>query len=199
MYDKKDGVIMLFKKPVEEKIEIKEAEAEAPKPKEPQKFSAIKKTMIGQGVTFVGNFETADPIEINGAINGDIKSSDTVEINQNGSYTGNADIKNLLLHGNVDGKIKVEDLSKLTSTAVMHGTLSTSKLITEEGSSFDGDMKLFHFNSAAAAPVQAPKEEPKAEEAQGKHAAPEKKPEPKLPPLQEGDVEVDEDFLFGKH
>ena len=192
---------MLFKKPVEEEIEIKEAEAEAeaPKSKEPQKFSAIKKTMIGQGVTFVGNFETADPIEINGAINGDIKSSDTVEINQNGSYTGNADIKNLLLHGSAQGKMNVEELSKLTSTASMRGTLATAKLVTEVGSKFDGDMKLFQNESPAAAPVQAPKEEPKAEEAQGKHAAPEKKPEPKLPPLQEGDVEVDEDFLFGKH
>ena len=53
---------MLFKKPVEEAIETKEPEIEAPKHKEPQKFAPVAKTTIGQGVTFVGSFVTTDPI-----------------------------------------------------------------------------------------------------------------------------------------
>ena len=201
---------MLFKKGQKETFENTAAEEvvieepvikkEAPKPK---KFVPIAKTTIGSGVTFVGNFETTDPLEINGAIQGDISSKDTVEINPSGKYTGNAEIQDLLLHGEAEGNLVVDNLTKLTTDSVMRGTLSTSRLVTEDGSSFEGDMKLRKKKpEVKPAPAPAPEASatvvPAEKPAEVKPA--EVKPaEKKLPPLQEGDVEVDEDFLFGKH
>ena len=129
---------------------------------EPEKFVPIKKTTIGKGITFVGNFETKDPMELNGSILGDVASTELIEVSTTGSYKGNASMKNLVLSGDADGIVECEDLTKLTSTAKMTGKLTTARLVTDDGSSFIGDMKLEKKAAAAPAPQYEPAPAPAA-------------------------------------
>ena len=144
-----------------EPVEIEEPKAvEEPEAKPapvPEKFVPIEKTTIGKGITFVGNFETKDPMELNGAILGDVDSTNTIEVSEAGSYKGNASMQSLYLSGAAEGIVNCEDLTKLSSTGKMTGTLTTARLVTDDGSSFIGDMKL---QKKAAAPAVKPAEEP---------------------------------------
>ncbi len=159
----------LFKKsfvpaPKQEPEIINEPEPVPEKPVKPaplpQKFEPIRKTTIGKGITFVGNFDTKDPMELNGSILGDVNSTNTVEVSTSGSYKGNASLQNLILSGDAEGVVDCEDLTKLSSTAKMVGKLTTARLVTDDGSSFLGDMKLQKKAAAAPSPAPAPAEEP---------------------------------------
>ena len=162
---------MLFnrkKDPEPAPVEIKEPvkEPEAPQPKGPD-YSPMHKTVIGSGITFYGDFETADPIELNGTIKGDINSKASITISKDAEYFGNANMDSLNLSGTIEGDIDCKETSTFSSTAHMKGNLRTAYLVTDKGSNFKGNLTLAKEDDAVEA---APTEEPKAPDAPEKAA-----------------------------
>lgn len=117
-------------------------EPEEPEVKEPEKNVPINRTTIGAGITFFGDFETADPIDINGSLIGNIKSSSSVNVSQGASMRGDATMKELSSQGSINGNLVVEELSSFSETAVTDGTLRTRFLDSGRGSSFLGTLEL---------------------------------------------------------
>lgn len=154
--------------PVTEVPEVKEPEEKAP-----EKILPLRRTTIGRGITFYGNFETEDPMEINGSVMGDIHSSALIRVTEGASLKGDADMKDLDSQGRIDGNLVVSERSSFSPTAVTDGTLLTRYLKTEDGSEFLGELKLSgNGRTEAAQPAgtaDAPAEgfspEPAAEEA----------------------------------
>lgn len=130
------------------------AEPEPVKPKEPD-YSPMRKTIIGSGITFFGNFETSDPIELNGTIKGDINSDAAITISEGAEYYGNANMNQLTVSGIIEGDIKCSDLSTFTSTAQMTGDLKTAYLVTDKGSNIHGNLSLEKPGTNAAAPAKS--------------------------------------------
>ena len=129
-------------------------EPEPVKPKEPD-YSPMRKTIIGSGITFFGNFETSDPIELNGTIKGDINSDAAITISEGAEYYGNANMNQLTVSGIIEGDIKCSDLSTFTSTAQMTGGLKTAYLVTDKGSNIHGNLSLEKPGTNAAAPAKS--------------------------------------------
>ncbi len=119
------------------------------------KPTPVNMTKIGEGITFYGDFETEEPMEINGRVEGNIHSTTSIEISSTGSYKGDASMENLVLSGTADGNINCGDLTKLTGTGNMVGDLSTSRLITEDGSNFGGNLQLVSARSRQDAEIAA--------------------------------------------
>ncbi len=129
----------------------------------PKVISApVNMTKIGEGITFYGDFETEEPMEINGHVRGNINSTTSIEISATGTYVGDARMENLVLSGTADGNLDCIDLTKLTGTGNMVGNLSTSRLITEDGSNFGGNLQLVSDKAqkAAAAKTESLAQEP---------------------------------------
>ena len=152
---------MLFGKKKEEPAvqpvqEIPEPQPQEPEVKEPEKFVPMGRTMIGSGITFFGNFETEDPMEINGTLVGNIKSSSSVNVAEGAKLHGDAEMKELESHGNIDGNIVVSGLSTFSETAVTDGTLSTRFLDSKHGSAFLGKLDLSGNRTAKAAEAPLP-------------------------------------------
>jgi cytoskeletal protein CcmA (bactofilin family) len=55
---------------------------------------------------------------------------------------GNIIAQNADLEGEVRGKIDVSEMLVLKSTAVIHGDISTGKLVVEPGALFNGSCKM---------------------------------------------------------
>ena len=119
---------------VEEPVVVEEVKEEVKKP--------TQKTVIGAGITMVGDFETKEEIVINGTVEGDIHSTTDVSISETGKLHGNASAENLYVDGSVDGEIEIKNLTKLSDTANVVGTLTTGKFVTAEGSYFDGQLTM---------------------------------------------------------
>lgn len=144
-------IVIENNKPAEEPV-VPEIPAEPEKPV----FVPAAKTTIGKGITMVGNFDTKDPVEINGIVRGNIRSTSSLEISENGSLYGEAALSSMTIRGRVDGSVLCSNSAEFTSTGSMKGNLSTGTLKTADGAVFEGKLNMLPKKPAPKAP-EAPK------------------------------------------
>ena len=125
-----------------EPVSVPEAPA-APAPKRPH-------TLIGPGIRFVGNIEATEDIEINGRVEGNISSGNTITVTEEGSIRGDIAAENYILEGISEGNAKVQDFCKVGKNGSFTGELFAATLVTEDGSAFEG---VLHLKPAKAMPV----------------------------------------------
>jgi cytoskeletal protein CcmA (bactofilin family) len=97
---------------------------------------------IGKGTTLEGNIETFGNIRIEGKVIGNIKSKSKVALGQTSMVEGNLLAQNAEIEGEVKGFVEVSEILVLKPSAVIHGDITTNKLIVESGASFNGNCKM---------------------------------------------------------
>jgi cytoskeletal protein CcmA (bactofilin family) len=109
-------------------------------------------TLIGPGIKFVGNIEASEDIEINGRVEGNIASGNTITVTEEGSIRGNIAAGEFILHGLCEGDAKVAGHCEIGEKGCFVGEMFCSTLVTEDGSEFEGTL---HLKKARAAPACA--------------------------------------------
>ena len=94
--------------------------------------------IIGEGSTLSGNFNSSGNIRLEGKVKGDITSSSKVACGETSIVDGNVTADNAEIAGKVTGKVNVNDLLILKSSAKIQGDISTNNLVIESGASFNG-------------------------------------------------------------
>lgn len=97
---------------------------------------------IGKGTFLEGNVETYGNIRIEGKVAGNVKSKSKVALGPSSQVHGNIISQNADIEGEVKGKLDVAELLVLKATAVIHGDISTGKLVVEPGAIFNGSCKM---------------------------------------------------------
>ncbi|MDW8347658.1 MAG: polymer-forming cytoskeletal protein [Bacteroidia bacterium] len=98
--------------------------------------------IIGLGTTIEGNVEAQGDIRIDGKIIGNVVSRGKLVLGTTGFIEGNVISKNAEIAGEMTGKINVEELLTLKSTANINGDIVTSKLMVETGANFTGTCQM---------------------------------------------------------
>ena len=98
--------------------------------------------VIGKGTVLEGNIETFGNIRIEGKIIGNVKSKSKIALGSSCHIEGNILAQNADIEGEVRGKIEISELLVLKSTAIIHGDISTGKLVVEPGAAFNGSCKM---------------------------------------------------------
>ena len=96
------------------------------------------RNIIGNGTIIKGDIESNGDIRIDGKVCGILKSNGKIVLGQNGSIEGELYCKQADLSGLVNGKIFVDELTSLKSTARIEGELTTKQLFIEIGAIFSG-------------------------------------------------------------
>ena len=109
------------------------------------------RTLIGPGIKFTGNIEASEDIEINGRVEGNISSGNTITVTEGGSIKGDIAAENYILDGVSEGNAKVQKFCKIGKAGSFTGELFASTLVTEDGSEFEGTLHL----KKAKAPVSS--------------------------------------------
>ena len=117
------------------------------------------RTLIGPGIKFTGNIEASEDIEINGRVEGNISSGNTITVTEGGSIKGDIAAENYILDGVSEGNAKVQKFCKIGKAGSFTGELFASTLVTEDGSSFEGRLHLKPAKAAPAFEFTAPKAE----------------------------------------
>ena len=125
------------------------------------------RTLIGPGIKFTGNIEASEDIEINGRVEGNISSGNTITVTEGGSIKGDIAAENYILDGVSKGNAKVQKFCKIGKAGSFTGELFASTLVTEDGSEFEGTLHL----KKVKAPVFVQPEEPAPEEAPAEELA----------------------------
>lgn len=98
--------------------------------------------VIGKGTVLEGSVETFGNIRIEGKVIGDIKSKSKIALGASCHVEGNIHAQNADIEGEVKGKIEITELLILKATAVVHGDITTAKLVVEPGATFNGSCKM---------------------------------------------------------
>ena len=89
-------------------------------------------TILGDGAVFEGNVSCEGSIKIEGTLKGDMKVTDTLVVGPNGSVTGDISAGEVIVFGEVNGKIDSRAL-EIRSTGKITGEVLIETLVTEAG------------------------------------------------------------------
>ena len=105
--------------------------------------------VLTHGTKIVGTITTDKDIRIDGELEGDIVCTGKIVVGHKGLIKGTIQCDNAEIIGTIDGKINVNDILKLSSTARITGEIKTKTLSIEPNAVFNGTCEM---TSAAATP-----------------------------------------------
>lgn len=104
--------------------------------------SQHKINIIVDGTKIEGTFNSESNIRIDGAIKGNVDTKGKLVIGPSGIVEGEINCQNAEVEGKINGKIMVEDLLSLKTSARIDGDIYTSKLSIDPGAMFTGSCHM---------------------------------------------------------
>ena len=113
-------------------------------PKDTKELAELRDSSnnIGKGTILEGDIQTFGNLRIEGKVIGNIKSKSKVVLSDTSTIDGNLLAQNAEVAGEVKGSVEVSEVLILKPSAVVHGDISTNKLVIESGASFNGSCKM---------------------------------------------------------
>ncbi len=97
---------------------------------------------LGKGTEFKGVLSFGGTIRVDGKVEGEVVSKDTLIGGDEAFLQGEVTVGTLILSGKVVGNINASQKVHLLAPAVIEGNIRTPKLIIEEGVTFDGKCEM---------------------------------------------------------
>jgi len=110
-------------------------------------------TVLGEFTTFTGNIESEGSIKVLGKVEGDVKASGDVYIEQTSSVIGNIYGSNVYISGHIKGNVLAKGILHLMTQAKLYGDIEVNSIVTDEGAIFQGNCRMIEVNSEEAATV----------------------------------------------
>ncbi|OGD65178.1 hypothetical protein A2215_02520 [Candidatus Berkelbacteria bacterium RIFOXYA2_FULL_43_10] len=117
-------------------------------------------TIIGADVNVKGNLKNKGSIQINGTVEGEIKSDENITVGETATVTGPISAKNVLVSGKANGTIDASDKLEIDPTGSVEGEIKTKTLIVREGAVFNGNCVMASENKVDSSGIEAKKDEP---------------------------------------
>lgn len=105
-------------------------------------------SVVSAGTKIVGELLTADNFYIDGEIEGNIDSSNVITIGKNGKVFGTVTAKNVIIGGELKGKIECESCEILSGGKVK-GEVFSASLVIEAGGILEGSSHLKNATTPA--------------------------------------------------
>jgi len=96
-----------------------------------------ERNIIAKNTSLVGDISSDGDFRVDGKIEGTIKTTGRVVIGKEGFVTGTIDCVNADIEGNFSGKLLVDQILSLKSTANISGEVTLGKLSVEPGATFN--------------------------------------------------------------
>lgn len=94
------------------------------------------------GTTIIGRIKSKGDFRFDGELEGDIDIEGKLVVGNSGKIKGQVRCKNSEVLGTIEGKVIVEELLSLKSSAKIFGDIVTSKLAVEPGAEFTGTCNM---------------------------------------------------------
>jgi cytoskeletal protein CcmA (bactofilin family) len=99
-------------------------------------------SIIGPGMTIVGDCETDGTIRVEGSVEGSIKAGKAVVIGKQGVVTGNISTQDAVISGRVEGTLIAASRLELQATCHIEGEVHTLRMQLEEGAVLNGTVHM---------------------------------------------------------
>ena len=123
-------------------------------------------TVIGVDVNVKGNLNNKGSIQINGTVEGEIRSDESITIGETALVTGPVIAKSILVSGKIEGTVTAHEKLEVDPTGSVTGDIKTKTLIFREGAVFNGTCAMADEKKAVPAEkTETPAAEAKKETA----------------------------------
>lgn len=99
-------------------------------------------TFIGTDTKVEGTLITHSSVRIDGGVVGGVCADGTVVLSQSGQIEGNVIAENIIIAGVIDGNLTIKDKTNIEPTGEVYGDISTSKILIDEQSVFQGKCNM---------------------------------------------------------
>lgn len=99
-------------------------------------------SLIGKDTKIKGDLQSNGSIKIDGQVEGNIITSETLVIGKDSVIQGNSRCRNAVIGGRILGNIEAQELLEYQSGAYMQGDISCKGLIVQEGVFFEGNCRM---------------------------------------------------------
>jgi cytoskeletal protein CcmA (bactofilin family) len=99
-------------------------------------------SIVGEKAKFKGEISTTGSISLNGEFEGRVDSTSEVIIARGSKMRGDVYGASVIVSGTVDGNITATQTLEIAKTGRVHGDLTGGRIIIEEGSSYQGRVKV---------------------------------------------------------
>lgn len=99
-------------------------------------------SIIGPGMTIVGDCETDGTVRIEGSVEGSVKAGKAVVIGKQGIVSGDIFTQDAVISGRVEGKLVATSRLELQATCRIDGEVHTRRMQLEEGAVLNGSVFL---------------------------------------------------------
>ena len=114
-------------------------------------------TMIGKAVRIKGEIVASDPVYIYGSVEGSINApAHRVTIGKEGTVKADISAREVVIMGDVCGKVQGDERLEIRSEGSLLGDLTTKRLCVEEGAVLQGSIDV-HMPAEKAKPAVAAK------------------------------------------
>lgn len=99
-------------------------------------------SIIGPGMTIVGDCESGGTIRVEGSVNGSVKAGKAVVIGKQGVVVGDVVTQDAVISGRVEGTLVAASRLELQATSHIEGEVHTRRMQLEEGAVLNGSVHM---------------------------------------------------------
>jgi cytoskeletal protein CcmA (bactofilin family) len=100
-----------------------------------------KRLIVGRGISLDGKISSCDRLIVDGTVEAELEDCHTVEITENGTFKGAAEITGAEISGHYDGSLTVRESLLIRGTGRVSGTVRYGRLHIEDGGEISGDVR----------------------------------------------------------
>lgn len=100
-----------------------------------------KRLIVGRGISLNGKISFCDRLVIDGKVEAELEECHTVEVTENGTFKGAAEITGAEISGHYEGSLTVRENLLIRGTGRVSGTVRYGRLHIEDGGEINGDVK----------------------------------------------------------
>jgi cytoskeletal protein CcmA (bactofilin family) len=104
---------------------------------------------LGKGTEFKGVLSFEGTIRIDGRVEGEVLSKDTLIAGDEAHLQGEISVGTIISSGKIVGNVSASQKAHILAPGVIEGNIKTPKLIIEEGVTFDGKCEMAGQKKAA--------------------------------------------------
>jgi cytoskeletal protein CcmA (bactofilin family) len=108
-------------------------------------------SIIGPGMTVVGDCQTEGTVRIEGLIEGSVRAGKAVVIGKHGKVRGDIHTQDAVVSGHVTGTLVAESRLELQATCQIDGEVRTRRMQLEEGAVLNGTVEMGEKKKPATA------------------------------------------------
>ncbi|MCB0343527.1 MAG: polymer-forming cytoskeletal protein [Bdellovibrionales bacterium] len=103
-----------------------------------RRFGARVKEAIGAGTVIEGKLSFDAPVRIDGTLTGEVTSTSTLIVGEQGVINATIDVGSLIVLGQVTGDVESKDLVEIKAGGRLEADIRTKRIVIEDGGVFNG-------------------------------------------------------------